>query len=732
MATQPMAQPVPGQIKQQQEDFVTRISGHMRRMLMFRKQYDQKRSALYRQYLSQRTQPTFPDNITKRSNTFVPYSYSTVETVVSRVDDAFFSNYPFFETRGRGAQDDVDNGQSPSKADSMQFVLDYMLHLSRLQPNIQDLVRTIGIYGHGGIKVDWDWDYETINGPEPVYAMQVVPQMQMGPQGPEPVMQDGKPVPQIDPQTGKPATQPMTNPMTGQPMQIGTKMVTKQVPRMRPKFIPIDTYDLLVDPDGSYVACLTEKSIAQIEREAQVNPQLYFPEGIAELKANLAKEKNPQDVIIRLAEFWDNIENTVCVITVSDDRDAITWKDMRASMRNASYSGFKRNIYGGKPVLLYQGPNPFAHKRNPILHTSYTKLPNEVYGVGAVESISDLNESLNVMTNMVVDNWNLGINKRYAYDVNADIDHTALNSFNIPGGKVGVNGDPNKVLSPLPSFTPTAGDYQILDLFKGMIEMTSGVSDFYNKGVGSAGGNRTATGIQQVIGESNFKFRMFIRNLELDIFQPLLEMCASMVQQFCSDEVEYMITDAPPGIPKYGTVKLEELIGNYDFIIVAANYAQNMNIRQRQMLAFANVAAESGYILERPALLELAKTFQIPHAQRFLKTEQQLQQEQMGQQQAQIQARNEEWQHEADMMILQAMLNIKVQQNTPVQVKNPNGTTSIKIPGPGQGAGGGRPRGMQKEGPMAGGGMSSAIRDFAQSMGANSMGLGQMGEANGG
>jgi len=349
-----------------------------------------------------------------------------------------------------------------------------------------------------------------------------------------------------------------------------------------------------------------------------------------------------------------------------------------------------------------------------------------VYGLGLVESIADLSESLNRMANMVTDNWNMGINRRYAYDVNADLDHEALNNFNIPGGKVGVNGNPTDVIKELPIFTPNQGDYAILDLYKGMIGMTSGVDDFYGKGVGSAGGNRTATGIQQVIGESNYRFRMLIRNLELDIIQPLLEMCASMVQQFCSDNVEYMITDEQPGIPKYGSVPLEELIGNYDFLITAANYATNKTIRQRQMMAFAQIAGQSGYVLERPALIELGRTMELPHPERFLKTDQQMAQEQQAQQQMQIQMRNEEWQHEAQMMILQAMLNQQVQLSR-------GGTGAVKPRvGPGQGAGGGRPATKQFEGKIPGGGLSSAIKTFAQDFGANAIGLSGLGEANGG
>lgn len=682
-------------------------------MHAYRRQFDQKWAYLYRQYLSQRDQLKFPDNVSLRANTFVPYPQSNVEQVVARVDDAFYSNYPFFETRGRGASDD-------EKARKMQLVLEYKLQQAKLKQQLEAGTRNGAIYGHLAIKVDWDWSYDTINGPEPIYAQQIVPMT--GPDG-QPVIQGGKMLPQIGPD-GNPVTQPQIDPATGNPIVTGHKMVTKQIPRMCPRITPIDIYDLLIDPDGGFIAHMFERTLPQLMQEAQLNPELYDPAGLQEIAGKLQNEKNPEDILIRLAEFWDTVQNTVTVITFPD-KEAITWKDLRSSFRGVTYGGFKRRMYGGNSIVLYHGPNQFAHKRIPILHTGYIKLPNEVYGLGLVESISDLSESLNRMVNMVTDNWNMGINRRYAYDVNADIDHEALNNFNIPGGKVGVNGNPSNVIKELPIFEPNSADYTILDLYKGMIGMTSGVDDFYGKGVGSAGGNRTATGIQQVIGESNYRFRMLIRNIELDIIQPLLEMCASMVQQFCPDNVEYMITDEQPGIPKYGSVPLEELIGNYDFLITAANYATNKTIRQRQMMAFAQIAGQSGYVLERPALIELGRTMELPHPERFLKSDQQMQQEQQAQQQYQIQMRNEEWQHEMQMMILQAMLNQQVQLSR-------GGTGATKPVGPGQGAGGGRPATKQFEGKIPGAGLSSAIKTFAQEFGANSIGLSGLGETNGG
>lgn len=670
------------------------IITHLRRMRYFRKQYDSRRAYFYRQYLGHRDQRLYPDNITPRANTFVMYPFSNVETIVSRTLDAYFSYEEWLECKGRSAQDE-------GAAEKMQQVLLDRLKKAGIIDAFETLVRNVVIYGHGGIKVDWDWDFDWVT-----YA---------------------EAIPAIDPETGQPMMQPSIDPTTGQvvlqPVILGYQPNRKPVPRNRPKFIPIDVYDLLVDPDGGVVAHLTERTLGQMRREQAMSMEAAMQDAskrpiydqaaldqlIDKVKLATTSPDNPDDVVIRLAEYWNEYDQTQSIITFGEDAEAIYWKDLRASYRAASYSPYKRKVYAGVPLLLYHGEIPFMHKKAPILYTSFIKVPNEIFGLGAIETISDLTESLSKMVNMVVDNWNMGINHRFAFDVNADIDHDALNSFNVPGGKVGVSGDPSKVIMPLPFFTPAAGDYQILDLFKGMIEMTSGVSDFYGKGIGSPTNNKTATGISNVMQESNFRFKMFIRNLEVDVLQPLLSMCASMVQQYISDNIEVEITGDVPAIRKWITLSPSELLGTLDFDLVAANYASNRLIRQRNVMALVNLMASSPifapYINPYETAKELLKAFEVRNINKLLLTPPQVQQMQMLQQQQVI----------GQMMLEKAMdteATARINQTKPQKVTGQDG----------------RPRMQQFEGKIPGAGLTSTIKGLAQSVGGNALGLEGMGE----
>lgn len=695
----------------------------LQRLRNFRRPYDQRRAYYYRQYIGQRDRKLYPDNLTPRSNTFVPYPASDTEAVVSRLHDAFFSVDPPLEVHAKGGTDD--------QAEAMQKVQLTCLHRAKWIKQIELFTRDLCIYGHAGIKVDWDWDTDTVSGPEPIYAM--MPLLDAN---------TGQPLLELN---GQPSMVPVRGP-DGQPVITGTKMVTKIVPRNCPKLTPIDIYDLLIDPDEKIVAHVTEISFGELMRQAKNNPKLYFPDAIAEIQRRLAQYKalDRDGIIIRMAELWDDTNKTVTQITFGEDADAIGWKDRRYQYRNASYSAYKRRVYNGPPILLYTGPNPFAHQRIPILHTAYIKVKGDVYGIGLIEKISDLTEGVNVFVNMITDNWNMGINRRYAYDVQVDIDHDQLDMGNVPGGKIGVVGDPSKAIMPLPVFTPDQGAYMIVDLYKGLIEMQSGISDFYAKGVGSAGGNRTSSGISQVINESGYVFKLLIRNMELDVLQPMMEMCGAMIQQFGTNEMEYSITNAAPGIPKYGRVPLASLIGNYEYDFVAANYATGKVVKQRNLMAFYNLAQQSPYAVQSAFLEEIAKAMEISNFRKLLKSPQQVQMEQQQAQQQQQQmaiieklmdtegklladgikrknfGKNDlhmdpitvhahDVQKQVEDYLLEAA-GIPVEAGPPQMGPNPEG----------------RPRQSQFEGQIPGGDQPDMDRSFGQDMGGNGLGTAGM------
>jgi hypothetical protein len=238
---------------------------------------------------------------------------------------------------------------------------------------------------------------------------------------------------------------------------------------------------------------------------------------------------------------------------------------------------------------------------------------------------------------------------------------------------------------------------------------------------------------------------LFIRRFELEILQPLAEMTASMIQQFGSDEMEWSITAAPPGIPKWGRVSLEDLLGNYEFDFVAANYATGKVVKQRNLMAFYNLAMQSPYAMQGEFLREIARCMEIPFAARLLKTDQQVSQEAE-------QNKSMAYQEELIRELLKIEGKAVVAQAGKPEFRP---TQSVMISEPGQPHGEavqaeiekylgqavesimggapaptvppihpvGQPRSSQFEGPIPGGSETDAERSFGQAMGKNSLGL---------
>jgi len=277
-----------------------------------------------------------------------------------------------------------------------------------------------------------------------------------------------------------------------------------------------------------------------------------------------------------------------------------------------------------------------------------------------------------------------------------------------------------------------------------MIELSSGISDFYAKGIGSSGGNRTSSGISQVINESGYVFKRYISNLELRILQPMMEMVASMIQQFGTDEMEYDITNAQPGIPKYGRVKLGSLIGNYSFDFVGANYATGKVVKQRNLMAFYNIAMQSPYANQGEFLREIARCMEIPYANRLLKSEQEVQEAQQNMTRMRQQEELIRELLKIEGKALPAAIS-KAEPNTVTAdakktqrvIEQYLAETAASLLGevPADAAvlpGINRPEGNQAtsqfEGEIPGGDMSNHMGGFAQAMGGNSLGTAGSGE----
>lgn len=587
--------------------------GIVERLLGFRRPYDSRRDELYRHYIGRPIERFFPDKKTKRASVFVPYPFSNVEQVRATIMNALFAQDPCFEALPRGEKDSL-------SALAMQRVLDLKLvQKAQLFDVMLDFTGGLAVYGFGALDVGWDWDYDI------VASMQVRPIMNP----------DGSSV--LHPVTNEPALQ--------------RQMVRNKVPRMRPKLTAIDIYDLLVDPDGAFVAKLFDKTFPQMVREhltaKSMGVTLYDEDALGKIDVQLGRGKNRDHALIHIAELWDAVNGTCTSLTIPEDPSSLSYKDKRYANRAQNYQTFRRDTASTVESMLLSPAydNPYNHCRIPILHMSFTKLPGEIFGLGVIEPAFSLNESLNSSMGMIKDNWNMGVNQRLVVSDSRDIDFDSLQGNNVPGGIIVAQGDATTAVFPLPVHAPSAGDYSILGIERQMIETVAGKGDFYSRGVGSSGGNDTASGISSVIQEASKRDVNVVRQIETQIMEPAFQLSASNCQQFLTDDIEVRITDEQPAIGKVNSqfvrIAPEDILGSFDYKFHGSTYMQNVMIQQRNMLTLANVIASNPgmaqYIKPREALIELARVHQISYPGRFIKTEEEVAQEQEAAQQQAMQ-----------------------------------------------------------------------------------------------
>ena len=195
---------------------------------------------------------------------------------------------------------------------------------------------------------------------------------------------------------------------------------------------------------------------------------------------------------------------------------------------------------------------------------------------------------------------------------------------------------------------------------------------------------------------------------------------------------------------KYGQVRLEALIGNYSFDFVGANYATGKVVKQRNLMAFYNIAMQSPYCNQGEFLREIARCMEIPYANRLLKSEQEVQQSQ----QAATQARQQEEFIKELLKIEQKVLPAAIAKKDPNTVTadakktmdvidqylaESAAATLGEVPAdagvlPGLNRHEGGQATSQFEGEIPGGDIGDHMRGFSQDMSANSLGTAGSGE----
>jgi hypothetical protein len=323
-------------------------------------------------------------------------------------------------------------------------------------------------------------------------------------------------------------------------------------------------------------------------------------------------------------------------------------------------------------VLLYDGENEYKDGKFPFAILKCYDIPGEFWGMGEVQQIMAPTNTVNVLTNSLVETAELTSNPIWILDKNSGVTKGSLTNRK---GLVVRKNPGTEVKRDAPPTMP-AYIQNVIDNMKQDIENISGVFDV-TRGEKPTG-ITAAAAIQALNEQAQGRIKLKVQNLE-QFLSEVGGLWLSRIQQFWASAriIRVMQDDYKPS---FTTLSGDEVDGDFDIIIAAGStMPENKTSKLQQMIQLAQTQAEDGLpLVDRQTVLENAD---MPGIQKILQRFQQNQQLQsqgsQSQEQAQLQTQLQiiQAKAQADIQVLQA----KAQADAQVQTQQNNMAHEAKL-----------------------------------------------------
>lgn len=499
-----------------------------------------------------------------RSNLFIPYTFSLIETVLPRITRTLFTSRPHISVIPR-------NSMSVNSAPTMEIYLDYVWCERMNIPYHAHLwIKQALIYGYSPAKIYWHKDERFIKKRIPKYMFNIEhPMFKIG-YGEEEVMQ---------------------------------KLYDA------PMFKLVDIFDFWVDPQGY-----------DIESARYIIHRDYLTEKELRLREEQGLYKNVSKLIEQGGSYTnEHRDSRLSSIGLGGSLGAMVegvyivdeyWEDDRLI------------VVGNEQVELADGPNPFWHGKKPYVEIGDHPVPFETYTIGEIEPIRYLQHELNTMRNQRMDNVNMTINNMWLRRRNADIPDEDLVSR--PNGIIDVD-DINKDIKRLDTGTINHQSYMEEENVKKDIQNASGVFD-HTRGLNS-GKTDTATEVVRLQNAAEARFYEKVMLMENQGIRKLAFLTCALAQQFIVDEVEVpkitgdtyeFIKIGPEDIP--GQYDFMTISNSMDTIA-------NKDVKKQSMTMLYQMTAGDPLINRYEFLRSIFKLYEIREVDRIIQNPQQMMQQ---------------------------------------------------------------------------------------------------------
>jgi hypothetical protein len=377
-----------------------------------------------------------------------------------------------------------------------------------------------------------------------------------------------------------------------------------------PDAASVDPFDFFYDPyagsdlqDCDYVIHRTWRTMRYIQKMVESGTWRANPDDISRLGENTRK--------------WEEI-----------------WNERKAADGLTSSQGQGRGLHEvlefhdgdqvivvlDRELVVQAGENPYWHGTFPFQCYRPTLLPGQIYGVGEVEPIEDLQEEINTLRSQRRDNATLVLQKVFAY-MEGMVEPNDLKFA--PGNAIKVTGDPRELLFPIPTGDIPYSGYQEEDRLGADFERTTGIGEPIT-GTSLTPG-QTATGVQLVQAAASERIRLKSRRAEVELAKAGCKQFGALNQQRILTNRDVRI-EQPPTLNEperrwsWKTLGPLELAGNFDYeceggSMQPANIVQDSQEANLLWTMFAN----DPNVDQQKLVLECLRKFQIKRPESWIR-----------------------------------------------------------------------------------------------------------------
>jgi len=541
-----------------------------------------------------------------RSNLHIPRTYQIVDTIRARMVMAFFKTYPYFEFVPQASyQTRFSLQQAEDKAKVGSALVNEQLKKNNIVAKYHDYVTSLLLFPKGYMGVGWRYEEAYLKKKVPVPE---IIQTIYGPQ-----------------YTGNTVYQ----------VREGVEKIWDDN-----EIINIDFFDFWPDPKGYDLdSCrgvfhrefLTfEELVQRLEFLSWLDEGIIYigsPDELWDISGGDHLERGRER---RMAEIGMS-ENGLDVFIHSEDMSIK--KNAQFEVLNY-WQDDRRIMTVNRQKVAYVGPSPYwRHRKKPFVAASFERLPNEFFGMSAVQIISDLQEEENAIHNQRTDNVNFILNKMWKVRRGADIDESELVSR--PHGVIHV--DRMEDVEELRMTDVAASGFQQQNIVAQIMENTLATPPII-RGADSSG-NKTATETLKQTYNAGMRFDIklaLFKDLDLKRLLYLMDMNN---QQFIDDArlVRMGIDDAV----KWRLINPGELIGEHDYRPASTNIdpAANKQVRREQLSQMMQFLLQMRvpFVDYHKLIEEWLQSFDIENAEKYILPKEVWQQQMMLMQQMQAQ-----------------------------------------------------------------------------------------------